>query len=161
MRALLLAVAFALLLPPASGRADGAPERDRLVAQTPPGVVDVATARKLVAAGVTVVDVRTPDEFQAGHVPGAVNIPYDEMEKRYAELGPPSTPLVLYCHSGRRSGVAVQPPSRSRASPGSTTSRSTTAGSPPSRPVEVRAAAPTPPGLTGWSTHRRSSGWRR
>lgn len=107
MRALLLAVAFALLLPPASGRADGAPERDRLVAQTPPGLVDVATARRLVAAGVTVVDVRTPAEFQAGHVPGAVNIPFDEVKRRAGELGPPSTPLVLYCRSGRRSGIAA------------------------------------------------------
>lgn len=107
MRALLLAAAFALLLHPAPGRADGAPERDRLVAQTPPGLVDAATARKLVAAGVKVVDVRTPAEFQGGHVPGAVNIPFDEVERRAAELGPASTPLLLYCRSGRRSGIAV------------------------------------------------------
>jgi phage shock protein E len=107
MRALFAAAAFALLLAPSLGRADGASERDRLVAQTPPGLVDAATARKLVAAGVKVVDVRTPAEFQAGHVPGAVNIPFDQMARRSGELGPPSTPLVLYCRSGRRSGIAV------------------------------------------------------
>jgi phage shock protein E len=107
MRALLAAAAFALLLAPPLGRADGASERDRLVAQTPPGLVDAATARKLVAAGVKVVDVRTPAEFQSGHVPGAVNIPFDQMAQRAGELGPPSTPLVLYCRSGRRSGIAV------------------------------------------------------
>jgi phage shock protein E len=107
MRALLAAAALALLLPPSLGRAEGAAERDRLVAQTPPGLVDAATARKLVAAGVKVVDVRTPAEFQAGHVPGAVNIPFDQMPRRSGELGPPSTPLVLYCRSGRRSGIAV------------------------------------------------------
>ncbi len=78
------------------------------LAGVPPGFVDAGAAHKLVAAGVKVVDVRTPAEYQAGHVPGAVNIPYDELEKRYAELGPPSTPLVLYCHSGRRSGIAVR-----------------------------------------------------
>lgn len=89
-------------------RAADPPDAQKAVEQVAPGVVDAATARKLVADGVKVVDVRTPDEYAAGHVPGAVNIPYDEMEKRYAELGPPATPLLLYCHSGRRSGVAVQ-----------------------------------------------------
>ena len=74
----------------------------------PPGVVDGATARKLVAAGVKVVDVRTPAEFTAGHVPGAVNIPYDEMERRHAELGPASTPLLVYCRTGHRSGIAIK-----------------------------------------------------
>jgi rhodanese-related sulfurtransferase len=71
-----------------------------------PGVVDAQTARKLVAQGIQVVDVRTPKEYAAGHVPGAVNVPYDEIDKRHAELGPPSTPLLLYCQTGRRSGIA-------------------------------------------------------
>lgn len=73
-----------------------------------PGIVDGAAARELAADGVKVVDVRTPQEFAAGHVPGAVNIPYDQMATRAAELGPPSTPVLLYCRSGRRSGVAAQ-----------------------------------------------------
>jgi rhodanese-related sulfurtransferase len=77
------------------------------VAGISPGIVDGAHARKLVASGVKVVDVRTPAEFVAGHVPGAVNIPYDEMEKRHAEIGPPSTPVLVYCKTGRRSGIAV------------------------------------------------------
>jgi phage shock protein E len=71
-------------------------------------VVDGAEAHRLVAAGVKVVDVRTAVEFAMGHVPGAVNIPFDEMEKRHAELGPPSTKVLLYCRSGRRSGVAAE-----------------------------------------------------
>ncbi len=100
----LLALALTLAGP---GRADDAAGGE-VVKQIPPGVVDAATARKLVGAGVKAVDVRTPQEYAAGHVPGAVNIPYDQMGERYAELGPPTTPLVLYCHSGRRSGIAVQ-----------------------------------------------------
>lgn len=72
-----------------------------------PGVVDGETAHTLVAAGIKVVDVRTPAEFATGHVPGAVNIPYDEMARRYGELGPPSTPLLTYCKSGRRSALAI------------------------------------------------------
>lgn len=73
---------------------------------TPPGKVDGATAKALVASGAKVVDVRTPQEFASGHVPGAINIPYDELPRRAAEIGPPSTPVVLYCRSGRRSGIA-------------------------------------------------------
>jgi rhodanese-related sulfurtransferase len=73
-----------------------------------PGLVDGATARKLVEAGVKVVDVRTPAEFAKGHVPGAINIPHDEMARRHAEVGPPSTPVLLYCRSGRRSELAAR-----------------------------------------------------
>src|SRR5512137_2298067 len=73
-----------------------------------PGKVDGATARALAAAGAKVVDVRTPQEFASGHVPGALNIPYDEIGKRAAEIGPPSTKVVRYCRSGRRSGIAVE-----------------------------------------------------
>lgn len=82
---------------------DGAPAP---VAGVAPGVVDGPTARKLVASGVKVVDVRTPSEFEAGHVPGALNIPHDQMADRYAEIGPPSTPVLLYCTTGRRTRVA-------------------------------------------------------
>ncbi|HET7785067.1 MAG TPA: rhodanese-like domain-containing protein [Myxococcales bacterium] len=72
-----------------------------------PGVVDGATAHKLVAAGIRVVDVRTPAEFAAGHVPGAINIPHDQMAQRHEEVGPPSTPILVYCHSGKRSALAI------------------------------------------------------
>lgn len=45
---------------------------------------------------VTVLDVRPPEEFAAGHVPGAVNIPIHELEKRLAEL-PKRREVVAYC----------------------------------------------------------------
>jgi len=45
---------------------------------------------------VTVLDVRPPDEFAAGHVPGAVNIPIHELEKRLSEL-PKRKEVVAYC----------------------------------------------------------------
>ena len=69
--------------------------------------IDGATAKALAAAGAKVVDVRTPQEFASGHVPGAINIPFDEIGKRAAEIGPPSTRVVLYCRTGRRSGIAA------------------------------------------------------
>ena len=48
------------------------------------------------ARPVTVLDVRPPEEFAAGHVPGAVNIPIHELEKRLAEL-PRRKEVVAYC----------------------------------------------------------------
>jgi rhodanese-related sulfurtransferase len=71
-----------------------------------PGVVDGRTAAALAAGGARVVDVRTAQEFAAGHVPGAVNIPFDEISRRAAEVGDPEAPVVLYCRSGRRSAIA-------------------------------------------------------
>jgi len=94
----------------ASQHAEGGPAPAPSVAATgiAPGAVDGAQAHRLVAAGIRVVDVRTPEEFAEGHVPGALNIPHDEMPQRFAELGPPSTPLLVYCMSGYRSGIAIE-----------------------------------------------------
>jgi len=47
------------------------------------------------AAPPTMVDVRGPDDYAAGHVPGAVNIPADELGGRLAEL-PRDRPVVTY-----------------------------------------------------------------
>ncbi len=67
-----------------------------------------AEARRLVDAGAQLVDVRTPDEFTAGHIPGAVNIPLQELEHRMRELEPKEQPVVVYCRSGSRSGSAAR-----------------------------------------------------
>jgi rhodanese-related sulfurtransferase/DNA-binding transcriptional ArsR family regulator len=52
--------------------------------------------RKSRAGEVTVLDVRPPDEFALGHLPGAVNIPLRELEARLAELDP-GQEIVAYC----------------------------------------------------------------
>jgi rhodanese-related sulfurtransferase len=52
-----------------------------------------------------VLDVRSPEEYVAGHVPGAVNIPHDQVAARLAEV-PKDKDVVLYCRSGRRAGMA-------------------------------------------------------
>lgn len=55
------------------------------------------------------IDVRTAEEFAAGHVEGAVNIPYEEIVARIGEVTDDKTSLVyLYCRSGRRSGIALE-----------------------------------------------------
>jgi 3-mercaptopyruvate sulfurtransferase SseA len=76
---------------------------------------------RLVAGGaVTLLDVRSPAEFSGqagyrcdprqGHIEGAVNVPLDELQ--YDVLGAlmridTTRPIVTYCHSGQRSGVAA------------------------------------------------------
>jgi len=53
-----------------------------------------------------VLDVRTPDEYAAGHVPGAVNISHEQLAARLAEV-PRDKDVVLYCRSGKRAGMAA------------------------------------------------------
>lgn len=72
---------------------------------------DPALAHKLVASGAVLIDVRTPDEFQARHIEGAVNIPVDDLASRMSEVqtltsGDSKKPIVVYCHSGNRAGRA-------------------------------------------------------
>jgi len=63
-------------------------------------------ARQLQAENAPLVlDVRTQDEFDAGHVPGAVLIPHDQLAARIDEV-PADRDIVVYCHSGRRSTLA-------------------------------------------------------
>lgn len=55
----------------------------------------------------TFVDVRTPEEFASGHVPGAVNIPLHQVQNRLEEFKTMQKPVVAYCRSGARSGMAT------------------------------------------------------
>ena len=50
-------------------------------------------------------DVRTAEEYAAGFIPGAVLLPYDEIQAKFKEpdMG---RPIVVYCRSGRRSAIA-------------------------------------------------------
>ena len=56
----------------------------------------------------TVVDVRSPGEFQGGNVSGSINIPLQEINNRIDELKSLAQPLILCCASGGRSGMATQ-----------------------------------------------------
>ncbi len=57
-----------------------------------------------------VMDVRTPEEFAAGHIGGAKLLPFDAVDTASAAKAVPSktTPVVVYCRSGRRSALAAQ-----------------------------------------------------
>ncbi|MCI0460639.1 MAG: FAD-dependent oxidoreductase [Gemmataceae bacterium] len=52
-------------------------------------------------------DVRTPQEYARGHIPGAVNIPVDDLRHRLGEL-PPDREIVVYCQVGQRGYLATR-----------------------------------------------------
>lgn len=55
------------------------------------------------------IDVRTAEEFQAGHLEGAIHIPYDEIAEKIEAVSVDKTAdIQLYCRSGRRSGIALE-----------------------------------------------------
>jgi rhodanese-related sulfurtransferase len=58
-------------------------------------------------AGAVVVDVRQPDEFADGHLPGALLVPLNEVPARMDEL-PRDTDVFLVCRSGGRSRLAAE-----------------------------------------------------
>jgi rhodanese-related sulfurtransferase len=53
------------------------------------------------------VDVRTPQEYAGGHIPGAVNVPVDELRSRLSEL-PRDRELAVYCQVGQRGYLATR-----------------------------------------------------
>ena len=61
--------------------------------------------KMLMDHGAIVLDVRTPGEFDQGHVPGSRNIPLDCLASRMEELDP-NQPILVCCASGARSGAA-------------------------------------------------------
>ncbi|MGF1681980.1 rhodanese-like domain-containing protein [Photobacterium minamisatsumaniensis] len=52
------------------------------------------------------IDVRTNEEFIAGHLPNAINIPYDQIDRLSTIAADKSQVIFLYCRSGRRSAIA-------------------------------------------------------
>ena len=65
--------------------------------------VTVSEVRNQLSQPALLVDVRSGTEFASGHIPGAVNIPMDQMESRLDDLGLNlNLPIVLICQSGKR-----------------------------------------------------------
>ena len=55
------------------------------------------------------VDVRTPEEYQQGHLPGTLNIEYQNIDVGLQALGVEHDAVIyLHCRSGRRSGIALE-----------------------------------------------------
>ena len=60
-------------------------------------------------SGYIIIDARTQEEYDQGHIPGAMLIPYDEIADRAEKELPDKIQLILvYCRSGRRSKIAAE-----------------------------------------------------
>ncbi len=71
--------------------------------------VSVEVARKHLAAGALVIDVRSPEEFRNGQVPGAINLPLGDLrESLPRRVKDQNQVLLVHCLSGGRSGIAKQ-----------------------------------------------------
>ena len=57
--------------------------------------------------GSLLLDVRTPEEFEQGHLPGSQNVPLDDLDKIAQVTDNRNTPLYVYCYSGARSRQAA------------------------------------------------------
>lgn len=85
-----------------------------LVATPPAALADSITAGKLLerldnGTAPLVLDVRSKEEYDTGHVPGAVHIPYGELSSRLSELpGGEGQEIVVYCEVGGRAAVATK-----------------------------------------------------
>jgi sulfur-carrier protein adenylyltransferase/sulfurtransferase len=72
--------------------------------------IDATQARDRIESGEpVVVDVREQDEWDEGHIPGAVHVPRGHLESRIERLAPdPARPVVVYCSAGNRSAFAAK-----------------------------------------------------
>ncbi|MBC9731833.1 rhodanese-like domain-containing protein [Nocardioides marmotae] len=66
--------------------------------------IDIDQAAAALEEGAVVIDVREPDEYREGHLPGAINIPMSRLTARLDELDP-SRPVHVVCASGNRSSA--------------------------------------------------------
>ena len=107
MRTAALLVALSLSLVACGGGAASPPPSNEPTAGTTAKAtpVDGPAAKALVAKGAMLVDVRSKEEFDAGHIEGAVNVPVDTVGAH--DFGAKDTVLVVYCGSGARSARAA------------------------------------------------------
>jgi phage shock protein E len=110
MRLLHLSVILiAVLLAAACSAAPAAaPTQPAAQSQNLPADIDVATAASLRGrSDVVMFDVRSPEEYAQGHIPGITLIPLDQLPNRLAEV-PKDKTVVVTCRSGNRSNQAAQ-----------------------------------------------------
>jgi len=75
-----------------------------------PQLITSAKAKKLVAEGASVIDVRTSTEFKTGHFPGAIHMPVSKMPTNPKRIPRKlfSGPVVVYCNTGQRARYAAE-----------------------------------------------------
>ena len=73
--------------------------------------ITAEAAKKIIDSGedCVILDVREQDEYNQGHIPNAILIPYTEIENKAGKMLPDKDKLILvYCRSGRRSKIAAE-----------------------------------------------------
>ena len=71
------------------------------------GQISTRDAHRYLNKGALVIDVRSPGEFNSGHLPNAINLPLDEIETALpSRVTDKKQVLLLHCQSGMRSGLA-------------------------------------------------------
>ena len=86
------------------GRAEPIPDTDESLVRG--RIVDAPTAKRLADGGALLLDVREASEYHEAHAPGALHIPYEELDRRLAEL-PRGRDILVYCAAGVRSSLAT------------------------------------------------------
>lgn len=72
-------------------------------------MISQAQCRRSLADGALLIDVRSPQEFARGHLPGSISLPLERLSGRIKALAPDfGQSLLLYCTSGERSRTAAQ-----------------------------------------------------
>lgn len=71
------------------------------------GIGPATDYAELMQKGAQIIDVRTPAEFNGGHIKGSVNIPLDNLQKQLSKIKK-NQPVITCCASGMRSGAAKQ-----------------------------------------------------
>ena len=74
-------------------------------------IITAEEAKKIMDSGeeYVLLDVREQDEFDEGHIPGAILIPYTEIENKAEKmLTDKDAQILVYCRSGRRSKIAAE-----------------------------------------------------
>lgn len=102
LKRILIIVASALIFSSCAGE-DAADGAYRQITQ------DEAARIMAEEKGYVILDVRTGEEYDAGHIPGAILIPYDEIGNEMPpELPDADQTILVYCRSGRRSKIAAK-----------------------------------------------------
>ena len=104
-----LMMVMVLLLSFGCGKTDKTPDKDS-TGGTINEVITSEEAKIMMDKSVgVIVDVRTPEEFNEGHIENAINLPVDEIEDRALEVLPnKKETYLLYCRSGNRSAQGAK-----------------------------------------------------
>jgi rhodanese-related sulfurtransferase len=117
MRIRLLALLFVLMMLALAGCSAAAPAGPASQSNAAAPVIDIANLPETVDVAmvkalqdnpsIVILDVREPDEYKAGHIPGIKPIPMGEVADRLAEI-PKDKPVIVTCQSGNRSGQVAK-----------------------------------------------------